>query len=64
MILICELNLDGVKMNQHANYLGQRSLKDRVERISTFQNKVHQGIHLCLGDSEKKYKEKYLCSFK
>ena len=26
---------------------------DGVERISTFQNKAHQGIHLCLGDSEK-----------
>jgi len=30
---------------------------DGVERISTFQNKVHQGIQLCLGDSGK-YKEK------
>ena len=32
-------------------------LKDVVERISTFQNKAHQGIQLCLGDS-RKYKEK------
>jgi len=37
-------------------------LKDGVEQIYTFQNKMHQGIHLCLGDS-KKYEEKYLCSF-
>ena len=31
--------------------------KGGVERISTFQNKAHQGIQLCLGDSGK-YKEK------
>ena len=29
------------------------SLKGGVERISTFLNIAHQGIHLCLGDSEK-----------
>ena len=28
-------------------------LKGGVERISTFLNKAHQGIQLCLGDSEK-----------
>ena len=36
--------------------------KGGVERISTFLNKAHQWIQLCLGDS-KKYKQKYLCSF-
>ena len=28
-------------------------VKGEVERISTFLNKAHQGIQLCLGDSEK-----------
>jgi len=32
-------------------------VKDGVERISTFQNKAHRGMQLCLGDSGK-YKEK------
>jgi len=35
--------------------------KDGVGRISTFQNKAHQGIQLCLGDSGK-YKEKTICA--
>jgi len=35
--------------------------KDGVGRISTFQNKAHQGIQLCLGDSGK-YKEKNICA--
>jgi len=56
---LCSLNSTA---NKKTHYLPD-SIKDKVERISTFQNKACQGIHLCLGDSEK-VKEKYLCSFK
>jgi len=38
-----------------------RSFKDRVEQLSTFENKSNQEIHLCLGDSKKAIK-KNICA--
>ena len=51
------VQLDGdirdVVSQSKAAYEPHGSVKGGVERISTFLNKAHQGIQLCLGDSEK-----------